>query len=94
MAQRPAGVRAFTQALRGSALDLERLRAFDRPVLFISGGRSAPHNYLPSLTRLAPVLPDFAHETYPALDHFTPPYWAEAEQFAARLKRLWARAEA
>ena len=40
MAKRPAGLRAFIAAFDDGNLDLEALRAFDRPVYFALGGRS------------------------------------------------------
>ena len=42
MAKRPAGLRAFIEAVDGGDLDLDALRAFDRPVYFALGGRSNP----------------------------------------------------
>ena len=42
MARRPAGLRTFIETFRGSSLDLDRLRAFDKPVLFALGGRAIP----------------------------------------------------
>ena len=45
MAARPAGLRSFLETFLSSSLDLDRLRAFAKPVLFVLGGRSNPDYY-------------------------------------------------
>jgi pimeloyl-ACP methyl ester carboxylesterase len=93
MAQRPAGVRAFLGAFFGSDLDLDALSRFDRPVLFVLGGRSHPDYYARMAERLAGVLPDFTVEVFPDRHHFDPPHRIEPVRVASLLRELWSRAE-
>jgi pimeloyl-ACP methyl ester carboxylesterase len=93
MAKRPAGLRAFIKAFDRSDLDLDRLRAFDRPVYFALGGRSNPDYYGLMAERLAAIFPDFSLETFPERHHFDPPHRIEPERLASSLLALWERAE-
>jgi len=93
MAKRPAGLTAFLHAFDKGRLDLERLRAFRRPVYFALGGLSNPNYYGRMAERLAGVFPDFTIETYPDRHHFDPPHRMEPAKVAAALRRLWLRAE-
>ena len=92
MAKRPAGIRAFLDAFDNGDLDLEALRAFDRPVYFALGGRSNPDYYARMAARLAEVFPDFTIETFPERHHFDPPHRIEPEHVADSLLALWRRA--
>jgi pimeloyl-ACP methyl ester carboxylesterase len=92
MAKRPAGLRAFFQAFDRGDLDLEALRAFDRPVYFALGGRSNPDYYGMMVARLASIFPDFTMETFPERHHFDPPHRIEPEHLADSLLTLWQRA--
>ena len=94
MAQRPAGIRAILEDFLRSDLDLDALEAFDRPVLFILGGRSHPDYFARMAERLAGVFPDFTIERFPERHHFDPPHRIEPDRVADSLRRLWARAEA
>lgn len=91
-AKRPAGLRAFNSAFKVYHLNLERLRSFRRPVLYVTGGKSNPIENEPIVERLRKVFPDFTREIYEERHHFDPPHRAEPERFAASLKRLWERA--
>ena len=93
-ARRPAGLKALHSAFKTYHLDLSRLRAFDRPVLYVTGGKSNPIENEPIVQRLEKVFPDFTRETYAERHHFDPPHRAEPDRFAASLKKLWQRAEA
>lgn len=93
MAQRPAGIRAFIDAFNNGDLDLDALRAFDRPVYFALGGRSNPDYYARMAERLAGIFPDFTLETFPERHHFDPPHRVEPERLADSLLGLWQRAE-
>jgi pimeloyl-ACP methyl ester carboxylesterase len=93
MAKRPAGLRAFIQAFDRANLDLEALRAFDRPVYFALGGRSNPAYYARMADRLAAIFPDFTIETFPERHHFDPPHRIEPERLARSLLALWQRAD-
>ena len=94
MAQRPAGIRAILEDFLRSDLDLDALEAFDRPVLFVLGGRSHPDYFARMAERLAGVFPDFTIERFPERHHFDPPHRIEPDRVADSLRRLWARAEA
>jgi pimeloyl-ACP methyl ester carboxylesterase len=93
MAQRPAGVRAFLAAFFGSDLDLDALRRFDRPVLYVLGGRSHPEYYARMAGRLSTVFSDFTIEVFPDRHHFDPPHRIEPRRTAALLRALWSRAD-
>jgi pimeloyl-ACP methyl ester carboxylesterase len=93
MAQRPAGVRALLVEFFGSDLAPDALRRFDRPVLFVLGGRSHPDYYARMAQRLATVFPDFTVEVFPDRHHFDPPHRIEPARLASLLRSHWARAE-
>lgn len=93
MAKRPAGLRAFIEAFDNGDLDLDALRAFDRPVYFALGGRSNPDYYGRMADRLAAIFPDFTIETFPDRHHFDPPHRIEPEHLADSLLAVWQRAE-
>jgi pimeloyl-ACP methyl ester carboxylesterase len=92
MAKRPAGLRALIAAFDRGDLDLEALRAFDRPVYFALGGRSSPDYYGLMAARLGAIFPDFTLETFAERHHFDPPHRIEPERLAASLLALWERA--
>lgn len=92
MAKRPSGLHAILRAFYASDLDLEALRRFDRPVLFVLGGRSHPDYYALMAERLARVFPDLTVEVFPDRHHFDPPHRIEPARVAASLRSLWARA--
>jgi pimeloyl-ACP methyl ester carboxylesterase len=93
-AKRPAGLRAFIAAFDNGVLDLEALRAFDRPVYFGLGGRSNPDYFARMAGRLAGIFPDFTVETFAERHHFDPPHRVEPERLAESLLALWQRGEA
>ena len=80
-------------AFARSELDVDALRAFERPVYFALGGRSNPDYYARMAARLAAIFPDFTLETFPERHHFDPPHRAEPERLADSLLALWQRAE-
>ena len=92
--QAAAGLRAFLDAFDSGDLDLEALRAFDRPVYFALGGRSNPDYFAAMAARLAAIFPDFTLETFPDRHHFDPPHRIEPERLADSLLALWERAGA
>jgi pimeloyl-ACP methyl ester carboxylesterase len=94
MAKRPAGASAFIDAFDAGDLDLQALRAFDRPVYFALGARSNPDYYARMAARLARIFPDFTLETFEERHHFDPPHRMEPERLADSLLTLWQRAEA
>ena len=93
MAKRPAGLRAIMAAFDNGELDLEALRAFDKPVYFAVGGRSNPDYFVRMAERLAAIFPDFTIETFPERHHFDPPHRVEPERLSSSLLALWDRAE-
>jgi pimeloyl-ACP methyl ester carboxylesterase len=93
MAKRPAGLRAFIDAFDNGGLDLEALRAFDRPAYFALGGRSNPDYYGRMAERLAAIFPDVTSETVPQRHHFDPPHRIEPDRLAKSLLALGQRAE-
>jgi pimeloyl-ACP methyl ester carboxylesterase len=94
MAKRPAGLHALIAAFDDGELDLEALRAFDRPVYFALGGLSNRDYYARMAERLAAIFPDFTLETFPERHHFDPPHRIEPERLSSSLLALWERAEA
>ncbi len=92
MATRPAGLNAFTRAFKTFPLDVQRLRAFDRPVLYTIGGRSNPVVVRHPAERLGRIFPDFSLEIFEDRHHFDPPHRAEPQRFARSLRKLWDRA--
>ncbi|MGH2805654.1 MAG: alpha/beta fold hydrolase [Actinomycetota bacterium] len=92
MAQRPAGLDAIVRSFETFPLDNKRLRAFERPVLFVLGGKSHPAQYLEIATRLETLFPDFTLEVFEERHHFDPPHRVEPEALAPMLRALWDRA--
>jgi pimeloyl-ACP methyl ester carboxylesterase len=93
MRKRPAGARALIDAFDAGDLDLEALRAFDKPVYFALGGRSNPDYYALIAGRLSEIFPNFTLETFQERHHFDPPHRIEPQRLAASLLALWQRAE-
>jgi pimeloyl-ACP methyl ester carboxylesterase len=93
MATRPAGLHKFLKTFLSSSLDLDRLRAFTKPVLFVLGGGSNPAYYEREAERAREIFPDFTLEVFEERHHFDPPHRIEPERTAAVLRRLWARAD-
>lgn len=92
MTTRPAGLHAITDAFAASVLDMDRLAAFDRPVLFTLGGKSHPDGYPLIAARLRRVFKDFTLEKFEDRHHFDPPHRTEPERMAKMLRALWDRA--
>jgi pimeloyl-ACP methyl ester carboxylesterase len=94
MASRPAAVRTILETFRASSLDLDRLRSFDKPVLFALGGKSSPDYYAQMANRAAAIFCDFTLEVFAERHHFDPPHRIEPDRMAAALRALWQRASA
>jgi pimeloyl-ACP methyl ester carboxylesterase len=92
MASRPAGLRTFIETFRASSLDLDRLRAFDKPVLFALGGKSNPDYYGRMAERAVTIFPDMTLEAFAERHHFDPPHRVEPERTATVLRAHWQRA--
>jgi pimeloyl-ACP methyl ester carboxylesterase len=93
MATRPAGLRAFMTTFSASTLNLDRLRAFGRPVYFALGGRSNPDYYGRMAKRAREIFPDFTLDVFEERHHFDPPHRIEPERTARALRAHWARSE-
>lgn len=93
MATRPAGLRTFLRTFLSSSLDVDRLRTFTKPVLFVLGGRSNPDYYGREAERAREIFPDFTLEVFAERHHFDPPHRIEPDRTAAVLHRLWARTD-
>ena len=92
MASRPAGLRTIIETFRTGSLDLDQLRAFDKPVLFALGGKSNPDYYGRMAGRAAAIFPDMTIEFFAERHHFDPPHRIEPERTATVLRALWERA--
>jgi pimeloyl-ACP methyl ester carboxylesterase len=91
MATRPAGLRTLIAAFGSETLDLDALRAFERPVYFALGGRSNPSYYGRMAERARGIFTDFTLEVFDERHHFDPPHRVEPERTARALRALWAR---
>ena len=91
MAKRPAGVRAFIEALRAHHVTEKDYRSFEKPVYFSWG--SLTHQRWGSMERrLSKLFPDFSSEMFEGLHHLNTSHAAEPQRVAARLTTLWQRA--
>jgi pimeloyl-ACP methyl ester carboxylesterase len=93
MASRPAGIAAASRAFEQSDLDLDRLRAFDKPVYYALGGRSNQRYFGRMAERFATVFSDYTLEVFDERHHFDPPHRIEPERVARSLRQLWSRAD-
>lgn len=93
MANRPDGIRAFTQTFKTYDLDRASLERFASPVYYALGGLSNPGQYGEIAERLGRTFPDFELEVYEERHHFDPPHRIEPERLATSLLALWRRAE-
>lgn len=91
MAKRPAGIRAFINALRAHHIDADRYRAFDKPVYFSWGSLTHPRWTLMG-RRLSKLFPNFRSEQFAGLHHLNTSHAAEPQRVASRLRELWERA--
>jgi pimeloyl-ACP methyl ester carboxylesterase len=94
MAKRPAGLSALIAAFDNGELDLDALRAFQKPVYFALGGRSNPDYFAQMAERLAAIFPNFTLEIFSERHHFDPPHRIEPKRLSSSLLALWERAEA
>jgi pimeloyl-ACP methyl ester carboxylesterase len=93
MVNRPMGLSALTSAFRSTDLDLEPLRAFERPVYFAIGALSNPRHYARIAERAQGIFSDFTLDIFPGRHHLDPPHWSEPYRTAQALRAHWARAE-
>ena len=88
MADRPAGVAAFVQALSKADVPVERLKAFDRPVYY-SYNSLSNETWERKADRLRELFPNIKVELYEGLSHLNTSHAAEPERVAAALRHLW-----
>lgn len=93
MATRPAGVKAFLQALAAAEIPIEHLEKFERPVYYSHGDGSNP-SWTAMRDRLADLCPDFTAELYQGASHMRTSHMIDPPRVAAALHRIWSRAEA
>jgi pimeloyl-ACP methyl ester carboxylesterase len=85
---RPAGIAALLRAFSRAEVDLESLRAFERPVLYTRGSLSA-ERYEHSARRLAQIFPNFREVVFEGLHHLNTSNQAEPGRVAGLLRDLW-----
>jgi pimeloyl-ACP methyl ester carboxylesterase len=90
MANRPAGTKAFIEAMQRFDVAPSSYLAFDRPVYFSYGSLSSSF-WADMRDRLAGQFPDFTAERYEGLHHFQTSHSREPDRVASALKQLWAR---
>jgi pimeloyl-ACP methyl ester carboxylesterase len=93
MAARPAGVVAFSGALRSHDLDRGALSAFDGPVYFSYGSLSNAR-WEAMASRLEQELRHCTVERYEGLHHLNTSHTTEPARVALALQRLWSDSEA
>ncbi len=91
MANRPAGIDAFTGALSRYRLPPERLHRFGRPVYYSYGSLSHPR-WSAMRDRLASIFPDFSSELYEGFHHLETSHQRAPARVASALRQLWSRA--
>jgi pimeloyl-ACP methyl ester carboxylesterase len=91
MANRPAGLRTLIETFRASSLDLDRLRAFEKPVLFVLGGESNPDYYGEMAERAGTIFADYTLAVFAERHHFDPAHRIEPERMATMLRTHWER---
>lgn len=92
MAKRPAGIAAFTKAIRGYRIDLSTYAAFAAPVYFSRGSRTHPR-WEAMQERLQGAFPDFTGEVFEGRHHLDPAHQSEPARAAHILAAFWEAAE-
>ncbi len=88
---RPAGYAAVLRAYERHRLDVNALRTFQGPVLYLRGALSVDH-YERSASRLAMIFPNFREVVFDGLHHLKAPHKVEPMRVASLLVELWAGA--
>ena len=88
MAKRPAGLRAFVEALRAHHIAADAYRAFEKPVYYSWGSLTHPR-WTSMERRLSKLFPNFASEMFEGLHHLNTSHTAEPKRVADRLTALW-----
>jgi pimeloyl-ACP methyl ester carboxylesterase len=88
MSTRADGVAAMLRAFADSAVPMERLREFERPVYYTYGNLSN-ETWERRGERLSRLLPNITVEMYEGRSHMDTSHMAEPERVADALRRLW-----
>lgn len=88
MANRADGIAAMLRAFADSAVPIERLRGFDRPVYY-SYGNLSNEAWERRAERLSALLPNITVERYEGRSHMDTSHMAEPGRVADALRRLW-----
>ena len=92
MANRPAGIDAFLQALDQHPRLTEKYSAVRAPVLYTWGSLTHPRWYAMA-KRLGTLFPDFTAVCFEGLHHLNTSHQAEPDRVVDLLETLWARSE-
>jgi pimeloyl-ACP methyl ester carboxylesterase len=88
MSNRADGVAAMLRAFVDSAVPIERLREFDRPVYY-SYGTLSNGSWERRAERLSMLLPNLMVERFEGRSHMDTSHMAEPDRVARALRRLW-----
>jgi hypothetical protein len=88
MANRPAALPVFVQALREHHLDPTAYAAFTQPVLFTFGSLTNPR-WRVMRDRLQDYFPDFTSQEFEGLHHLNTSHQAEPDRTAEILMNFW-----
>jgi pimeloyl-ACP methyl ester carboxylesterase len=92
MGPRPMGIEGLIRGAIAARFDVERLRAFEKPVYFVMGSLSNRAWYAMGDT-LQGIFPNIEVEVYEGLHHLTPPQRTRPEKFAERLRDMWSEGD-
>jgi pimeloyl-ACP methyl ester carboxylesterase len=92
MANRPAGIEAFTAAARAHSISDDRFADVRAPVYYSYGDLSNA-GWERRRDRLAERFPDFTAELYEGCHHLNTSHTAQPARVANALHQLWARSE-
>ncbi|CAN5549275.1 hypothetical protein BH23CHL5_BH23CHL5_27100 [soil metagenome] len=90
MANRPAGMKRFVEAIRVHQISSDRFASFTQPVYYSVGSLSSPY-FFDIRDRLAAEFPNFTAETYEGLHHMQTSHTREPLRVAKALTDLWAQ---
>jgi hypothetical protein len=92
MANRPAGIEAFTAAARPHLISDNRFHGMRAPVYYSYGDLSNAE-WERRRDRLGQLFPDFTSELYEGCHHLNTSHTAQPARVASALRQLWARSE-
>jgi pimeloyl-ACP methyl ester carboxylesterase len=93
MANRPAGIEAFTAAASTTLIPDDRFAEVRAPVYYSYGDLSNVE-WEARRDRLAKLFPDFTAELYKGCHHLNTSHQAQPVRVAAALRKLWANSAA